>query len=72
MVMKSPERVILEHCLILNFFAINNEAEYEALIAVLRSSKKLLVLELYIFSDSKLVINQVTEKFKTRRAKMAK
>ena len=50
----------------------NNEAEYEAFIVELRSASKLKTLELHIFSDSKLVVNQVTGKFKARGAKMAK
>ena len=39
----------------------------------LRSSSKLMVPELYIFNDSKLVVNQVTitGKFKTQGDKMA-
>lgn len=70
--MKSPKGTIFEHCLRLNFLTTNNEAEYEAFIAGLQSSSKLKVPELYIFSDSKMVVNQVTEKFKARGAKMAK
>ena len=50
----------------------NNEAEYETFIVGLRSTIKLKILELHIFSDSKLVVNQVTGKFKARGAKMAK
>ena len=36
------------------------------------SSNKLKVPEIHIFSDSKLVVNQVTEKFEVQGAKMAK
>ena len=38
----------------------------------LRSTSKLKVPELYVFNDSKLVVNQFIEKFKTRGAKMTK
>ena len=38
----------------------------------LRFASKLKVLELHIFSDSKLVVNQVIGKFKARGDKMAK
>ncbi|XP_057499206.1 uncharacterized protein LOC130783528 [Actinidia eriantha] len=71
-VLKSLEGAIFEQCLRFNFPAMNNEAEYEALIAGLRSANKLGVLEIYIYSDSKLVVNQVMDKFEARRIKMAK
>ena len=51
---------------------MNNEAKYKAFIEGLRSAKKLLVPELYISSNSKLVVNQVTEKFKAHGSKMEK
>ena len=56
----------------MNFLATNNKAEYEAFIAGLQSTNKLKVFKLYIFSDSKLVVNQVIGKFKAQRAKMVK
>ncbi|GFZ15662.1 hypothetical protein Acr_25g0000710 [Actinidia rufa] len=71
-VLRSPEGVVFEQCLRFNFPATNNEAEYEALIARLRSASKLGVPELCIYSDSKLVVNQVTGKFEARGVKMEK
>ncbi|GFZ15738.1 hypothetical protein Acr_25g0001470 [Actinidia rufa] len=71
-VLKSPEGAIFEQCLRFNFPTMNNKAEYEALIAGLKSASKLGVLELYIYRDSKLVVNQVTGKFEAREIKMAK
>ncbi|GFZ14630.1 hypothetical protein Acr_24g0008200 [Actinidia rufa] len=71
-VLKSKEGAIFEQCLRLNFPTTNKEAEYEAFIAGLRSSSKIKVPELHIFSVSKLVVNQVIEKFEARGAKMAK
>ena len=71
-VLKSPEGVIFEKCLRLNFQATNNEAEYEAFIAGLRSASKLKVPELHVFSDSKMIVNQVIKKFEVQRAKIAK
>ena len=56
-VLKSPQWKTFEHCLRLNFSATNNDAEYEAFIAGLWSVNNLKVPELYIFSDSKLVVN---------------
>ncbi|GFS42015.1 hypothetical protein Acr_00g0077690 [Actinidia rufa] len=56
----------------LNFPTSNNKAKYEAFIAGLRSANKPRIPELYIFSDSKLVVNQVIGKFKAWGHKMAK
>ena len=63
-VLKIPEWAIFEHYLKLKFSTTNNEIEYEAFIVRLQYAKKLKVLELYIFSDSKMVVNQVIRKFK--------
>ncbi|XP_057465748.1 uncharacterized protein LOC130755372 [Actinidia eriantha] len=71
-VLKSPKGAIFEQCLQFSFPATNNKAEYEALIAGLRSTNKLGVHDLCIYSDSKLVINQVMGKFKARGIKMEK
>ncbi|GFY95321.1 hypothetical protein Acr_10g0007060 [Actinidia rufa] len=71
-VLKSLEGVSFEHYLRLNFPSTNNKAKYEAFIAGLRSASKLKISELHIFSDSKLVVNQVIRKFKTPEAKTAK
>ena len=54
----------------MNFPATNNEAEYETFIAGFRSVSKLKVLELHIFSDSKLLVNQVIGKFEVWGAKI--
>ena len=71
-VLKIPKGVIFEQCLRLNFSAINNETEYEAFIAGLRSTSKQKVFELHIFNDLKLVVNRFTGKFEVRGAKVAK
>ena len=55
--MISLEGATFERSLRLNFPAMNNEAEYEAFIVGLQSANKLKVLELHIFSDSKLAVN---------------
>ena len=56
-VLKNPEGALFEQCLRLTFPATNNKTEYEAFITGLRFANKLKVPELYIFSDSKLVVN---------------
>ena len=42
------------------------EVEYEAFIVGLRSASKLGVHELHIFSNSKLMVNQVIRKFEAQ------
>ena len=53
------------------FRASNNEAEYEALLAGLRLGKELQVDSLLIFSDSKLVVSQISGEFQARDDRMA-
>ncbi|GFY85504.1 hypothetical protein Acr_04g0002420 [Actinidia rufa] len=62
-VLRSPEGAVFKQCRRFNFPATNNEAEYEALIAGLRSASKLGVPKLCVYSDSKLVVNQVGREF---------
>ena len=57
-VLKSPKGAVFENCLRLNFLATNEEAEYEAFIALRFPSS--------IFSDFKLVVTQVTGNFEVR------
>ncbi|GFS42559.1 hypothetical protein Acr_00g0080540 [Actinidia rufa] len=65
-VLKSTKRAIFEQCLRMTFPATNNEAEN------IWSCSKLKIPELHIFSDSKLVVNQVTGTFVARGVKMAR
>ena len=55
----TPEGIKLEHSFRLGFKASNNEAEYEALLAGLRVVSDLGAKEVEIYSDSRLVVNQV-------------
>ena len=55
----TPEGIKLEHSFRLGFKASNNEAEYEALLAGLRVVSNLGAKEVEIYSDSRLVVNQV-------------
>ena len=56
----TPEKLQVEYALRLNFKASNNEAEYEALIVGLKLACVIGVHNISIFSDSQLVVNQVT------------
>ena len=60
------------HCALkFRFKASNNEAEYEALIAELKHAKEMKVESLEIFSDSQLVVCQITDEYQAQEEKMA-
>ena len=52
------------------FKASNNEAEYEALIAGLELAKEMKVESLNIFSNSQLVVCQISDEYQAREEKM--
>ncbi|XP_059627060.1 uncharacterized protein LOC132269842 [Cornus florida] len=58
--LRTPEGTTLSQAIRLEFNATNNEAEYEALIAELKLAKELKIKNLIAYSDSQLVIRQVT------------
>jgi len=55
----TPKGIKLEHSFRLGFRASNNEADYEALLAGLRVASDLGAREVEIYSNSRLVVNQV-------------
>ena len=57
--MVSPEGVKFQYAVRLRFPASNNVAEYEALISGLRIAIDIGATRLYVYGDSKLVIDQV-------------
>ena len=59
----SPENHRISSALQFTFKASNNEVEYEALLAGLRLAKDFQVDSLLIFSDSKLVMSQISGEF---------
>ncbi|XP_059627634.1 uncharacterized protein LOC132270471 [Cornus florida] len=69
-VMSTPEGTKLQQCICLKFPAMNNEAEYEALLAGLRLASSLQVRCLKVFSDSQLIINQVTGQYHPKEERM--
>ena len=62
-VLETPEQRPIYYALRLEFRATNNDPEYEALIAGLKLAKELKITKLDIFCDTKIVVNQVIEKF---------
>ncbi|XP_068310990.1 uncharacterized protein [Pyrus communis] len=71
LVLTTLDKVAMEYVLRFKFKASNNEAEYEALLAGLRLAKHLGVKQINIFSDSQLVVNQVTNNFDAKNNSMA-
>ena len=59
LVLVSPKKIIIEKSLRLSFSAMNNEAEYEALLMGMIMVQKMGGKALKVFSDSKLVVGQV-------------
>ena len=55
----TPEGILLEHSFQLGFNASNNEVEYEALLVELRAVSRLEAQDVEVYSDSRLVVNQV-------------
>ena len=59
------------HCALqFRFKASNNDTEYEALIAGLKLAKEMKVKSLEIFSDSQLVVCQITDEYQAREEKI--
>nr|XP_023905133.1 uncharacterized protein LOC112016905 [Quercus suber] len=69
-VIVTPEGIRLEHSFRLGFRASNNEAEYEAFLAGLRAASSLGAREVELYSDSRLVVNQVQGSFEARDPRM--
>ncbi|XP_028121539.1 uncharacterized protein LOC114318779 [Camellia sinensis] len=70
MVFISPERFVWKQAIRLGWKASNNEAEYEVLLAGLRSTEHFNAEELLVYSDSQLVVNQLTRVYETRNDRM--
>ena len=66
----SPEKVIIEKSLRLDFSATNNEAEYEALLVGMAMVQKMGGKSIKLFSDSRLVVDQVRGEFKAKDERM--
>ena len=64
------EGIKLEHSFRLGFKASNNEAEYKALIAELRVVSDLGAREIEVYSDSRLMVNQVQGRFEAKDPRM--
>ena len=70
LVLISPEKVIIEKSLRLDFSAMNNEAEYEALLIGMAIVQTMGGKSVKLFSNSRLVVDQVKGEFETKDEKM--
>ena len=70
LVLMSPEKVVIEKALRLNFLAINNEAEYEALLVGMTMVQRMGGKSIKLFSDSRLVVSQVRGEFEAKDERM--
>ena len=66
----TPEGILLEHSFRLGFNASNNEAEYEALLAGLRAVSRLEARDVEVYSDSRLIVNEVQGSFEAQDPQM--
>ena len=68
--MISFEKIIVEKSLRLDFSAMNNEAEYEALMMGMAMVQRMGGKSIKVFLDSKLVVGQVKREFKAKDERM--
>ncbi|KAK3041515.1 hypothetical protein RJ639_000134 [Escallonia herrerae] len=71
LILISPEGFTIEYALRFGFQALDNEAEYEALLARIRLAHALKVDSLSVHSDSQLVVNHVLRDYEARDERMA-
>ena len=70
LVLISPEKIIIEKSLRLDFSATNNGIEYEALMMGLAMVQRMGGKSIKVFSDSRLVIGQVKGEFEVKDERM--
>ena len=70
LVLISPEKVIVEKSLRLDFSATNNEAEYEALLMGMAMVHRMGGKSVKVFSNSRLVVGQVKGEFEAKDERM--
>ena len=70
LVLMSPEKVVIEKSLRLDFSATNNEAEYKALLEGMTIVQRMGGKSIKLFSDSRLVVSQVRGEFEAKDERM--
>ena len=66
----SPEKVVIEKSLRLDFLATNNEVEYKALSEGMAMVQRMGGKSIKLFSDSRLVVGQVKGEFEAKNERM--
>nr|XP_009392283.1 PREDICTED: uncharacterized protein LOC103978277 [Musa acuminata subsp. malaccensis] len=72
LVLSAPDGRSFEHSLCFEFRATNNEAEYEALLAGLKLALEMQVDVIHVFTDSQLVVEQLSGGYEAREPTMAR
>ncbi|XP_074330151.1 uncharacterized protein LOC141667497 [Apium graveolens] len=72
LILKSPDGFTIQTTISFGFSAINNQAEYESLIAGLNLVKTLRIQELNIYSDSQIVVQQTNDEYILKDPVLAK
>ena len=70
LVLMSPEKVVIEKSLRLDFSATNNEAEYEALLEGMAMVQRMGGKSIKLFLNSRLVVGQVRGEFEAKNERM--
>ena len=70
LVLVSPEKVVIEKSLRLDFSATNNEAEYEVLVKGMAMVQRMGGKSIRLFSDLRLVVGQVRGEFEAKDVRM--
>ena len=70
LVLTSPEKVIIEKSLRLDFSATNNEVEYKALLIGMAMVQRMGGKSVKVFSNSRLVVGQVKGEFEAKDKRM--
>ena len=70
LILVSPEKITIERSLRLGFSTTNNEAEYEVLLTGMVMVQKMGGKTIEVFSDSKLVVDQVKGELEARDPRM--
>ena len=70
LVLMSPEKVVIEKSLMLDFSATNNEAKYKALLEGMAMVQRMGGKSIKFFWDSRLVVGQVRGEFEAKDERM--
>ena len=69
-VLVSSGKIIHPHAIRIEFACTNNEVEYEAFVQGMILSQKMKIEYLIVIDESKLVINQVTQRYKIKKERL--